>query len=99
MSCPFVQVLEWSKDPATALATAIYLNDRYNLDGSVARLSANLKQRAGFCGLFHHELSHYCFVGLFSRFAQTSTPNPSAIPGYHEIQESCLDGLLKQALA
>ncbi|CAE7808952.1 phr [Symbiodinium sp. CCMP2592] len=27
------KVLEWSKDPATALATAIYLNDRYNLDG------------------------------------------------------------------
>ena len=46
--CPSVQVLEWSKDAATALATAIYLNDRYNLDGSVAQLSANLKQRAGF---------------------------------------------------
>jgi len=27
------KVLEWSKDPAAALATAIYLNDRYNLDG------------------------------------------------------------------
>ena len=28
-----LQVLEWTKDPATALATTIYLNDRYNLDG------------------------------------------------------------------
>jgi len=27
------KVLEWTKDPATALATTIYLNDRYNLDG------------------------------------------------------------------
>eukprot|EP00913_Durusdinium_trenchii_P022911 g21512.t1 len=27
------KVLEWSKDGASALATAIYLNDRYNLDG------------------------------------------------------------------
>jgi deoxyribodipyrimidine photo-lyase len=27
------KILEWSADPATALADAIYLNDRYNLDG------------------------------------------------------------------
>lgn len=27
------QVLEWSKAPAAALGNAIYLNDRYNLDG------------------------------------------------------------------
>lgn len=27
------KILEWSKSPAEALATAIYLNDRYELDG------------------------------------------------------------------
>ncbi|MBN1879047.1 deoxyribodipyrimidine photo-lyase [bacterium] len=27
------KILEWSPDPETALATAIYLNDRYSLDG------------------------------------------------------------------
>jgi len=27
------KILEWSQDPETALATAIYLNDRYELDG------------------------------------------------------------------
>ncbi len=27
------KILEWTRDPSTALADAIYLNDRYNLDG------------------------------------------------------------------
>ena len=27
------KILEWTPDPETALATSIYLNDRYSLDG------------------------------------------------------------------
>ena len=60
--------MEWSKDPAAALATAIYLNDRYNLDG----LTPESK-----CLRYHHKASGCSqdafAVALFRGGSQTGT--------------------------
>jgi hypothetical protein len=31
--CTFIQILEWTENPSEALRIAIYLNDKYSLDG------------------------------------------------------------------
>ena len=60
------KILEWSKTPEDALDTAIYLNDKYQLDGNDPN---------GFVGMYSKNVIHstsilitanYCCVNYYS---------------------------------